>query len=81
MVEEDVIDSVMMMMDNLEEWEEPLEYEDTEGLAHVYLVSATESEGHNPVCIQYLYPRAFDFVQLLGFERTEPKDGELSSRF
>lgn len=81
MVDEDVIESVTMMMDVLEEDGEAIDSEDSEGLAYVYLVSAVESEGHHPVCIQYLYPRAMWSVQLLGFERMEPKEGELSSRF
>jgi hypothetical protein len=57
--------------------EQSLTYLVPSHIAYVKLVSVNEDEGDVPVCIQYLYPRVFNFVHGLGWDFVVPGDGEL----
>lgn len=79
-VDEDALDSVMCLMELLEEEGEPIYSEDPVGAAYVTLVSRYEEDEDSDVCIQNLYPTAFDFVYDLGWRFIEPEEGEFVAR-
>lgn len=67
------------MLDILEENDESIDSYDMEGLAYVDLISRNEREETVHMCISHLYPRAFNFVQGLGWESIKPEDGRYTA--
>lgn len=79
-IDDESLESVIAMLDLLEEEGPPLEEDDEEGTAYVKLISVNENEGDMPVCIQYLYPRVFSFVRGLGWDSIVPEEADFSAK-